>query len=100
MGKILEALARDDLCVIPSDEKPSPAYKKACECSSYYIEQLNKRLSSEDKEIFDKVVNALINENDISTDESFIRGFRLGVRLIMEVMEGEKISILGVKDAK
>ncbi len=100
MGKILEALARDDLCVIPSDEKPSPAYKKAYERSSYYIEQLNKRLLSEDKEIFDQVVDALIDENDISADESFIRGFRLGARIIMEVMEGEKISILEEKDAK
>lgn len=56
MGKILDALAFDMLCVEDDIEKRSPEYKEVNKEIGRYQDELGKRLKGEDRELFNKLM--------------------------------------------
>lgn len=90
MGRILEAFAGDELQVIPSDEVRSPKrqklFSKVCELR----EKLEEKLNSEERELLIELMNAVADENCCYAQSKFIRGYRLGVLMTMEVMSEQE----------
>lgn len=87
MKEILEALYEGNLKVEPVIEKRSKRYQKACDTSYALVEELSKRLGQEEKEMLDKVIEALNSENYCYTADRFVRGYRLGALMMLEIME-------------
>ncbi len=98
VGKILEALAKDNLCIIPATEKRNPEHQKACEISYSLIEQLNEQLVSENQRLFNEVIEAMEAESCLEAESRFIRGFCLGARIFMEIMEERESFLLDDAD--
>ena len=94
MGRILEAFAGDELHVIPSDEVRSPKRQKLCNKVCELQEKLEEKLNSEEKELLDELMDAIADENCCYAQSKFVRGYRLGVLMTMEVMS-EQESFLG-----
>lgn len=95
MGKILEALANDNLCINPSYYKGSPEYQKAIKVIYETAEELNKKLNDEEKELFEKFCDAQSDETTIYQTDKFVRGYRLGVLITLEVLDGTSDFICG-----
>lgn len=85
MYRILEALADDNLCINPDLYEGSAEYLKATTVMYEAAEELDKRMSSEDKKIFDQFRDAQSDESHIHQVNKFIRGYRLGVLMMIEV---------------
>lgn len=87
MQNILDALCYGNLC--PSD-KPllsgSPAEKAHATFYDTAL-QLEKTLRGEEKELFERFTDANQALSDCSCCEYFSDGFRLGARLMLEVMQ-------------
>lgn len=49
-------------------------------------EDLNRRLNDEEKEIFEKFSECSTEMHDLTEREAFVKGFTLGVKIIIEVM--------------
>ena len=90
MGRILEALAGDELQVIPSDEMRSPKRQKLCNKVCELREKLEEKLNSEEKELLNELMNAVADENCYYAQSKFIRGYRLGALMTMEVMSEQE----------
>ena len=45
-------------------------------------------LTDEEKELFHKYIDASTNLNDVDECEVFINSFRLGARIMLEIMDG------------
>lgn len=84
MGKILDALAFDMLCVEDDIEKRSPEHKEVNKEIGRYQDELGKRLKGEDRELFNKLMDLLAKDSTFYSAERFTYGFRLGVRLMAE----------------
>lgn len=54
-----------------------------------HMDELQKRLNGEEKEIFEKLIDCTNEMYGISEREAFAQGFTLGARLIIEVMTTE-----------
>lgn len=87
MRRMLRSLATGDFCTQTIVEKRSPEHQKASDTAYGLLEQMEKKLNSEEKELFEKAVDALITEHSYSEANEFIRGFRLGAILILEILE-------------
>lgn len=90
MGEILEALYEGRLKAEPVIEKRNEKYQKACKASQALLEELSGKLNSEDQKLLNRVVEALYHENYCYTVDRFVRGYRLGALMILEVMEDRK----------
>ena len=97
MGRILEAFAEDQLHVIPSDEIQSPKHQKLFDRVCKLQEKLEEKLNSEEKNLLNDLMDAVAEENSCYAQNRFIRGYRLGVLMTMEVMS-EQEAFLGRKD--
>lgn len=80
MRRMLRSLATGDFCTQTIVEKRSPEHQKASDTAYGLLEQ-------EEKELFEKAVDALTTEHSYSEANEFIRGFRLGAILILEILE-------------
>ena len=49
--------------------------------------QLQVLLNSQEKEIYEKTLESLFSLNYLSEKENFIRGFRLGAKLMLDVLK-------------
>lgn len=87
IGKILEAFADECLCMIPAEEKRTPEHQKAVDRAYTMIDKFEKKLSTEDNEMLEKVLDAIAEEQKFSLRERQIRGYCLGVLMMLEVME-------------
>ncbi|MDM8296130.1 hypothetical protein QUW58_13070 [Enterocloster aldenensis] len=94
MGKILDALADDNLCINPTIYKGSPKYMKAVDTLFKTSEALEAKLNDEEKEIFEQFCDANSDENHISEVDKFVRGYRLGALMMFEVFAGKDDFIL------
>ena len=90
MGRILEAFARDELNMIPSEEIRSPKRQKLCEKVCELREKLEEKLNNEEKELLNELMDAVTDENCCYAQSKFIRGYRLGVLMSMEVMSEQE----------
>ncbi len=87
MRKILQAFADEGLIVEPSKELRTPEHQKACEYSAELVENFEEHLNAEEKEQFEKVLDAIGEEQRYCLMGRFARGYSLGVLMMLEVME-------------
>ena len=99
MGRILEAFAEDELHVIPSNEIQSPKHQKLFDKVCELQEKLEEKLNNEDKKLLDELMDAVAEESSCYAQSKFIRGYRLGSLMTMEVMS-EQETFLGRKGSK
>ena len=90
MGRILEAFAGDELHVIPSKEIQSPKRQELCDKVCGLREKLEEKLNNEEKELLNELMDAIVDENCCYAQGKFIRGYRLGVLMTMEVMSEQE----------
>ena len=68
---------------IPRDKEYKQLLKKICE----YEEQFRGIFSPEQQKDFEDYENATISVTAISEEASFVEGFRLGAKMILEVLQ-------------
>ena len=90
MGRILEAFAEDELHVIPSNEIRSPKRQELCDKACELQEKLEEKLNIEDKKLLNELMDAIADENCCYAQSKFIRGYRLGMLMTMEVMSEQE----------
>ena len=67
----------------------TPEYQKLKALADRNEDLLRDSLSHEQKELLDKLIESVTDISSISERDMFIAGFRLGVKLMMDVMKGE-----------
>ena len=87
--KILEQLWHNGLC--PSESLPSTdsSYRKHLNAVIKNDEKLRSMLSDEAKEVFEKFDESKEEMAAIDRSKIFTAGFRLGAKIMLEVMEQE-----------
>ena len=93
-GKNFRGICRDELHVIPSDEVRSPERQKLCSKVCELQKKLEEKRDNEEKELLDELPDAVAEENCCYAQSKFVRGYRLGVLMTMEVMS-EQETFLG-----
>ena len=68
---------------IPRDKEYKQLLKKICD----YEEQFRGIFSPEQQQDFEDYENATISVTAISEEASFVEGFRLGAKMILEVLQ-------------
>lgn len=99
MGRILETFAGDELHVIPSDEIQSPKHQELFDKVCKLQEKLEEKLNSEEKELLNELMDAVAEEHCCYAQGKFIRGYRLGALMTMEIMSDQE-TFLGRKGSK
>ena len=91
MQTILEALYYGNLC--PSEKPPIPGSDTEKDQAAYYnfALQLEQSLNGKEKELFVAFAQANQKLCEHSCCEYFSEGFRLGARMMLEVMQGDLI---------
>lgn len=100
MGKILEALVTDHLCIASSDYQGSIEYKKARDLYCRLGEQLLGKLNSEERKLLAEYSDAQEEEGLLYANDLFQKGFRLGVLMMMEVVTESDDFILHENNVK
>ncbi len=90
MERILEAFAQDELHVIPSEEIRSPKHQKLRDRVCELQEKLEEKLNNEEKELFNELMDVMADENCCYAQSKFIRGYRLGTLMTMEIMSEQE----------
>ena len=94
MGKILEAIATDHLGVEPviyeGDSKFNRARNRYCTLG----EKLMAKLNEEERKMLDDYSAAQSEESVLYGIDRFVKGFRLGVLMMIEVISDEDDLIL------
>lgn len=88
MGKILEAFATDCLVTDTTEFEKSPEYQAAKKAFCKYGERLMEKLNPEEKQLLQEFSEAKDTQETIYAIDRFIKGFRLGVLMMIEVFTG------------
>lgn len=83
---ILSELYYGNICPMEKHIKVDGEYKKLLTKATDLMEKLNESLSEEDKSIWNEINDMSSIMESISERESFIEGFCLGARTILEIM--------------
>ena len=83
---ILEELWYGNVSSCEMDFKRGSKYSELLSYIVRHEEDLQKRLNDEEKEIFEKFTECTNEMYGIADREAFARGFALGTRIIIEVM--------------
>ena len=67
----------------------TPEYQKLKPLADQHEDLLRETLSDEQKELLDKLTECITDISSISERDMFIAGFRLGVKLMIDVMKDE-----------
>ena len=67
----------------------TPEYQKLKALATQNEDLLRESLSDEQKELLDKLTECITDISSISERDMFITGFRLGVKLMINVMSDE-----------
>ena len=67
----------------------TPEYQKLKAVATQNEDMLRETLSDEQKELLDKLTEKITDISSISERDMFITGFRLGVKLMIDVMSDE-----------
>lgn len=94
MGKILEALATDNLSLEPAIYKGNTEYQRARNLFADLGEQLLEKLNEEEKKLLDDYTSALSDESHLYSIDRFVTGFKVGVLTMVEVFTGSDGLIL------
>ena len=86
---VLEDLWYGNIAPWEREIKRSSEYSDVLERIVQIEADLHARLNDEEKEILEKFVNCTNEMCCISEREMFVRGFTLGIKLILEVMSSE-----------
>ena len=90
MERFLRAFASDQLQVIEVTETRSPKRKKLIDESYKLHNELEQKLNSEEKELLERLLDINADEHTLYAEDKFIRGYRLGVLMTMEVFAGQE----------
>jgi DNA-binding transcriptional regulator YbjK len=85
MERILEELYRGNFSPADKMSKENSQYRKLMGKSAKIEEQLKKTLSSKEKRIFERLCQMQWEILDLEAMENFIYGFRMGIKLGMEI---------------
>lgn len=88
MNKFLEAFAEDNLSINPATYKGNPEYRKAIETMFRTADTLEGKLNEEEKKLFEQFRDAQADGSHIYEIDRFIRGYRIGVLMMIEVFTG------------
>ncbi len=94
MGKILNAIATDHLCVEPEICERNSKFHKARNQYCTLGEKLMAKLNEEEQKMLDDYSTAQAEESLLYGNDRFVKGFRLGVLMMMEVIADEDDLIL------
>ena len=86
---IIEELWYGNISPCERDFKKGSKYSKLLGHIVKYEEDLKKRLNDEEREIFGKLIECTNEMYGISEREAFARGFTLGARIIIEIMNAK-----------
>ena len=67
----------------------APEYQKLKALADRNEDLLKETLSDDQKELLDKLIECITDISSISERDMFISGFRLGVKLMIDVMKDE-----------
>ena len=96
MRKTLENLYYGNISPSEHQYTRNTKYDKAIRIVSEKEEQLKILLCEKEREMLKEMVTAQITLNGITAEENFILGFRLGMRLGIEIMADMDSSISAV----
>lgn len=94
MGKILDAFADGRLCMEEDVEKRDREQQGLSEKACRLQEELEERLNDEDRELLSNLVDTVIEECCFYAQSRFVRGYRLGVLMTMEVFDQQDTYVL------
>ena len=86
---IIEELWYGNISPCEMDFKRGSKYSELLSYIVRHEEDLQKRLNDEEKEILEKFTECMGEMCSIAEREAFVRGFTLGARIIIEVMNTE-----------
>lgn len=85
MGKILQALAEEALCIKPTFYDDSHPSKKVLDAMCEAGDFLEETLNDEEKRFFEQFRDAQLEQSEQYANSQFIRGYRLGVLTMIEI---------------
>lgn len=88
MGEILNAFATEQLRTDSETEKQDETQKKLNKKSYGLRMELENKLNGEEKVLLDRMFDSMSEEWCRYAEQKFVRGYRLGVLMTMEVFEG------------
>ena len=96
MDRLLRAFADEQLQVIEVTETRSPKRQKLIDESYKLHNELEEKLNSEEKELLERLLDTDSEEKNLYAEDKFIRGYRPGVLMTMEVFaEQDKFLFMG-----
>lgn len=66
--------------------RPDSEYKAIQKEIFNYLDQINEKLDPEGKLLLEKYYEKVLDAEDISNEEAFISGIRIGARFILDVL--------------
>ena len=87
--KIIEDLYYGRIAPYEMSISATPEYQKLKALADWNENSLRESLSDEQKEQLDKLIESVTDISSISERDMFINGFRLGMKLMIDVMQDE-----------
>ena len=87
--KIIEELYYGRISPYEMNISATPEYQKLKALADRNEDLLRESLSDEQKELLGKLIETVTDISSISERDMFIAGFRLGVKLMIDVMQDE-----------
>ena len=87
--KIIEDLYYGRISPYEMNISATPEYQKLKTLADRNENLLRESLSDEQKELLDKLIESVTDISSISELDMFINGFRLGIKLMIDVMQDE-----------
>ena len=87
--KIIEDLYYGRISPYEMSISATPEYQKLKSIADRNEDLLRESLSDEQKEMLEKLIENVTDISSILERDMFISGFRLGVKLMIDVMKGE-----------
>ena len=87
--KIIEDLYYGRISPYEMSISATPEYQKLKALADRNEDLLREALSDEQKELLEKLIESVTDISSISERDMFIAGFRLGMKLMIDVMKDE-----------
>ena len=87
--KIIEDLYYGRISPYEMSISATPEYQKLKALADRNEDLLRESLSEKQKELLDKLIESVTDISSISERDMFINGFRLGMKLMIDVMKDE-----------
>ena len=87
--KIIEDLYYGRISPYEMSISATPEYQKLKALADRNEDLLRESLSDKQKELLDKLIETVTDISSISEWDMFINGFRLGVKLMIDIMKDE-----------